>query len=40
MRFRVEAGSYTVYSVGPDGNDDGGDIRGNDIGIRVLLNPK
>jgi hypothetical protein len=26
MRFRTEPGAYTVYSVGMDGDDDGGDL--------------
>ncbi len=26
MRFRIEPGAYTVYSVGLDGDDDGGDL--------------
>jgi hypothetical protein len=26
MRFRTDPGGYTVYSVGLDGDDDGGDL--------------
>jgi len=26
MKFRPEAGAYTVYSVGSDGKDDSGDL--------------
>ena len=57
LRLSVSDGAFTVYGVGPDGRDDGGDlisewrtadtrgfgvkrVRGKDIGIRVLLNPK
>ena len=24
MKYRVEEGRYTIYSIGPDGDDDGG----------------
>lgn len=55
LRLKADPESFTVYSVGPDARDDGGDLvsalrereergwgtrqlRGNDVGIRVLIN--
>ena len=34
LRYRRTDGEYVVYSVGPDGRDDGGDA-GKDIAVRV-----
>jgi hypothetical protein len=56
LRYRTDANSFMIYSVGADGMDDGGDLtsqlrevdvrgwgrrqlRGKDLGIRVLLHP-